>query len=105
MSARGRKLIMTLLWRGVWGKGRTHKWHTNPLQLSVHYVMQLVFNNIEFHHGIGTEHGGTKCESGVVGASSLSAPSLSFGDHFSTFTGTAQARQFKGLRVLLGTVG
>jgi len=84
--------------------GDAPDWHTNPLQLSVHYVMQLVLNNIEFHHGIGTEHGGTKGKTRVVGTSSLSAPNFSFGDHFGAFTRTAQTRQFKGLRVFLGTV-
>lgn len=62
--------------------------------------MQLVFDDAEFHHGVGTEHGRAEREARIVGAAVLAAELL--GHHLGPHAGAAQLRQLFRLGVGAG---
>ena len=70
---------------------------TNPFKLIIHDIVQLVFDYVEFHHGVGTEDGGGECETRVVCAPVLTPEFLR--QHFRADALASQFGQFFGFGI------
>lgn len=71
-----------------------------PPELVIHYVLQLVANDVKLHHRVGAEYGSSKGQARVVGALLLS-PVLSLGDDFHPLAGASELRQLSCLGIVL----